>query len=72
MQAKAIRAVMADARGSCRTIGQLVSYARAEVALAVAAVTGDRLAARWALFELFEALGWAWSVRWACWATRRG
>lgn len=64
MQISTFHTVLARAKGDCKNIGQLVSVCRAELDLFQAVDRGDVLAARQALAELFQALGWTVSVRW--------
>lgn len=53
----AINSVLLDARGSVKTVGQLVSVCAAR--LAIGRARGDVLAVRLALADLCRAFGWS-------------
>lgn len=70
MQKGAIIETLRDARGSVKTIGQLVSVCAADLKIRFALAMGDRLAVRAELQTLAQAMGWHVTPSWLIWATK--
>lgn len=61
MRELVIGEVLRDARGSCKTIGQLVTVVATELEIGRAYQCLDALAVRQALQGLCRAMGWPWT-----------